>query len=315
MSAPSPYADLLARIPVREGQVAVLGSTTRYWVYGPDDAPITVVIAHGYRGDHHGLEPVIAQLDGIRWIGPDLPGFGLSTPMTEAAHDVEGYGRWLATFMAELGLSEAVLVGHSFGSIVSSRAIADGARPRALVLINPIAVSGRQAPNRVGLAITENWYRLTGALPRRLGEWMLRHRIATHFVTNSLVKTKDRALKAWIHDQHDTYFNLFTDRELVIEAFHASLSTHVGEFAERIPMPTLLVAAELDDITPLNTVEAMRELMPDARLTVLPNVGHLIHYEAPAAAAAAIRAFLDELGPDTPEPDEPGSDGTGTARP
>lgn len=302
MSAPSPYADLVARIPVREERLSVLGSTTRYWVYGPDDAPVTVVIAHGYRGEHHGLEPVIAQLDGIRWIGPDLPGFGLSTPMTQSPHSIEGYGRWLTAFMAELGVSDAVLLGHSFGSIVSSRAIADGLRPRALVLVNPIAVSGRQAPNKLGLALTVNWYRLTGALPRRLGEWMLRHRIATHFVTNALVKTDDPALKAWIHDQHDTYFNLFASREFVIEAFHASMSTYVGEFAERIPTPTLLVAAELDDITPLDTIAAMSRRMPDARLAVLPGVGHLIHYEAPVQAAAAIREFIDALGsPDRPE--------------
>ncbi len=90
MTVPTPHAAALARIPVREGSVEVLGSTTKYWEYGPADAAHTVVIAHGYRGDHHGLEPVIALLPEVRFISPDLPGFGDSTPMTEAPHSIEG---------------------------------------------------------------------------------------------------------------------------------------------------------------------------------------------------------------------------------
>ena len=76
MAIYSPYAALLDRIPVERHEITVLGSTTRYWVYGPADAATTIVIAHGYRGEHHGFEPVIAQLPTIRWIGADMPGFG-----------------------------------------------------------------------------------------------------------------------------------------------------------------------------------------------------------------------------------------------
>ena len=69
----------------------MLGSATRYWVYGDPDAKHTIVISHGYRGEHHGLEPVIAQLPQYRFISPDLPGFGESTPMTEVAHSIDGF--------------------------------------------------------------------------------------------------------------------------------------------------------------------------------------------------------------------------------
>jgi pimeloyl-ACP methyl ester carboxylesterase len=91
MPALNPYAHLVAETPVREASVQVLGSTTRYWDYGPQDASVTIIAVHGFRGEHHGLEPVIAHLsatgagvEAIRVINPDLPGFGASTPMTEA---------------------------------------------------------------------------------------------------------------------------------------------------------------------------------------------------------------------------------------
>ena len=74
MTAPHPYADRLAQIPVTRREVAVLGGTTAYWVYGPEDAATTLVAVHGFRGEHHGLEPVVAHLDGIRVISPGPPG-------------------------------------------------------------------------------------------------------------------------------------------------------------------------------------------------------------------------------------------------
>src|ERR1700712_5570485 len=103
MATPSPYAEALARIPVEAKKIDLLGGTTHYWIYGPPDAKTTIVIAHGYRGEHHGLEPVIAQLPDIRWIGPDMPGFGDSTPMTEAPHSIPGYARWLTEFVEGIG--------------------------------------------------------------------------------------------------------------------------------------------------------------------------------------------------------------------
>ena len=42
----------------------------------------------------------------------------------------------------------------------------------------------------------------------------------------------------------------------------------------------------------LHTMQAARAECPDAQLVVLPDVGHLAHYEAPAAVAARIVEYL-----------------------
>jgi len=294
----SPYSEKLSRLPVTAHQIDVLGSTTHYWVYGPTDATRTIVIAHGYRGEHHGLEPVIAQLPEVRWIGADMPGFGLSTPLTDAPHSIEGYARWLTSFIDALGLNgSALILGHSFGSIIAARAISSGARPPAVILINPIAISGLDGPKRMATLATVGFYRFAGRVPSAIGNWLLRHWVVTQFVSSTLAKTGDRQLRRWIHHEHHTYFSSFASRDLVVEAFEASISTHVGEFALQIPMPALLVAAELDDITPIQAVRDLAEEMPDATLTELKDVGHLIHYEVPALAADAIRTFLATLRP------------------
>ena len=300
MALESPYASLLSAIPTERREVDVLGSTTRYWVYGPADARLTVVVVHGYRGEHHGIEPVIAQLPGIRFIGPDLPGFGESTPLVDVPHSIEGYAAWLGGFVRALGLGHPpVVLGHSFGSIVASRAIAvDGLRTPALILLNPIAVSGLSGPKKVLTKATVAYYELASRLPERVGSALLDNRLIVRLMSVSLAKTKDRVLRAWIHDEHQRFFSRFASRDSVVEGFRASTSTDVGAFAAGIDVPTLLIAGRLDDITPVVAQYDLEAAMPDATLIVIDDVGHLIHYERPQLAAAEIRAFLDRVLPE-----------------
>jgi pimeloyl-ACP methyl ester carboxylesterase len=303
MSASSPFAQKLSAIPVVRHEIDVLGSRTAYWIYGDEDARDTVVISHGYRGEHHGLEPVIAQLPGVRFISPDLPGFGESTPMTDAPHSIDGYARWLSAFVDKLGLTgDAIILGHSFGTITSTAALAGGLQTPALILINPISVPGMDGPRPFATRITVWYYKLAGLLPERIGLALLRSPVIVQFMSVSLVKTRDRALRKWIHREHHTYFSRFSDRDTVVEAFTASISHNVSDFAADVSVPTLLVAAELDDITPVAAHRPVADAIGDARLVILPDVGHLIHYEKPAEAAAAIRDFLDELNITPPEP-------------
>jgi pimeloyl-ACP methyl ester carboxylesterase len=296
VTVPAPHADALARITVQRREAEVLGSISRYWEYGPPDARHTILIAHGYRGDHHGLEPVIALLPEVRFVSPDLPGFGESTPMTEAPHSIAGYTRWLERFAADLGLGEAVLLGHSFGSMVTTSAIADGLRPRALILINPISTDPHRGGGAVMNALTRAYYRAARRLPERLGRALLGNWAIVQIMSVTLAKTRDRDLRRWIHEEHHRYFNGFSDPATVAEAFDASLSTDVTRFADALTMPVLVIAGADDEIAPAPGQYAFADRLPDAELVMLEGVGHLVHYEQPAAAATAIRRFLGSLG-------------------
>ncbi|WP_309068623.1 alpha/beta fold hydrolase, partial [Microbacterium sp.] len=125
MPVASPYSAQLSEIPVVRRDVDVLGGRTAYWTYGPDDAAVTIVAVHGFRGEHHGLEPVVAHLPGVRVIMPDLPGFGETAPLPERRHDIDAYADWLDAFHAAVA-PDSVVLGHSFGSIVASAAVARG---------------------------------------------------------------------------------------------------------------------------------------------------------------------------------------------
>ncbi|WP_309066483.1 alpha/beta fold hydrolase [Microbacterium sp.] len=293
MPAASPYSARLAGIPVERHDVEVAGGTTAYWVYGPPagEAEATIVAVHGFRGEHHGLEPVVAYLPGIRVISPDLPGFGETPPLPGRQHDLSAYAGWLAEF-ARAVAPGAVVLGHSFGSIVAAAAVAGGLSTPRLILINPIGAPALEGPKGILTRLAVLYYRLGALLPERLGTALLRNPLIVRVMSIAMAKTRDPKLRRFIHDQHDTYFSRFADREVLREAFVTSVSHDVRAFAGVIDVETLLIAAQKDDITPIEAERRLARMFPNAELVEIADVGHLIHYETPAEAAGAIRRFL-----------------------
>lgn len=295
MIVPSPYADLLSLMGARAHTLAVLGSDTRYWEYGDPDSATTVVLVHGFRGDHHGLEAVVAQLQGLRVISPDLPGFGESAAFPALPHTIDSYAAWLGEFLRRTAPpGRLVVLGHSFGSIIVAAAAATpaGLPAHDLVLVNPIAAPALSGPRGILTRLAVFYYWLAARLPERAGFALLRNRVIVRVMSITMVKTPSRRRRRWIHNQHDRYFSAFADRTVVLEAFTASVGHDVSEYADRINTRTLLIAAEKDDITPVAAQVRLQSRFPHARLVVLPGVGHLIHYEVPEDAARELRAFL-----------------------
>ncbi|MEN0024232.1 MAG: alpha/beta hydrolase [Microbacterium sp.] len=291
MTVPSPYADRLSRLPVERHDVEVRGAATAYWVYGPADAEVTVIAVHGFRGEHHGLESVLAFLPEARVVAPDLPGFGESAPVPGKTYDLDEYVAWLSDFAAQVAPG-AVILGHSFGSIVTSAAVASGLSTPKLILINPIGAPALEGPKGVMTRLAVLYYGLGAKLPERLGTALLRNGLIVRIMSIAMAKTSDPALRRFIHDQHDTYFSRFADRDVLRDAFVASVSHDVSQFASSIDVPTLLIAAQRDDITPIEVERELALRFADAELVEIAHVGHLIHYETPAEAAGAIRRFL-----------------------
>jgi pimeloyl-ACP methyl ester carboxylesterase len=291
----------------RAEELVVAGAPARFWVY-PADTPAgsgpggqgrpTIIVVHGFRGDHHGLEQIAGRLGAAgsyRVVAPDLPGFGASPPFPGRPHDLDGYTDWLIAFVeAVADDGPVIMIGHSFGSIVVASALARGLVAQRTVLINPIGAPALSGPRGILSRLAVGYYRLGAALPRRIGLPLLRSRGITRLLSEVMAKTDDRELRRWIHDQHRRYFGAFADRHVVLESFRASVSNDVSQFGSLIDIPVLMIAGEFDDITQVDQQRRLAATLPRADLLVIDGVGHLIHYEAPSRAAAAILAFVDQ---------------------
>lgn len=270
---------------------------TKAWRYGAEVGP-TLVLVHGFRGDHHGLEGIAASLarsaPELRVIVPDLPGFGGSPAAEDRAHSLDFFGRWLNEFVSadEIAGQGFAILGHSFGSLVVANALSQGLSPSKVVLINPIASPALKGPQALMTALAILYYKAAAALPERPSRLLLGNPFIVRVMSEFMAKTPDRELRSWIHDQHDRYFSDFSDSESLLAAFRASVSHTVTEYAGSFREPTLMIVGDRDDLTPLKAQLALQRRIESCTMKIAPGVGHLVHYEAVELAVAEILAFL-----------------------
>ncbi|MDU6365513.1 MAG: alpha/beta hydrolase [Rothia mucilaginosa] len=301
---------------IGDGAQAVM---TRYWQYGKGmndgtfpEGSYPVLLVHGFRGDHHGLEIIanylLKLIPNVSIISPDLPGFGRSADLPESApgeDSIDAYVAWLQDFVERtnpLGLPLHV-VGHSFGSIVTSAfAAAHPASLALLSLINPISEPALEGSQRVASRLASLYYRAGAALPEKIGYPLLRSQLITRASSEVMMRTKDRAMRRFINGQHAAYFGSFGSRRGVLSAYEASITHTAAEYAAAIRVPVQMLVAEDDDLGTPETARAMyatltsRDLPATStgareRLDMIPEVGHLIHYETPHLAAELIADF------------------------
>jgi pimeloyl-ACP methyl ester carboxylesterase len=95
--------------------------------------------------------------------------------------------------------------------------------------------------------------------------------------------------------------------EPMADALRRVQATHPAGFdyrprAGRIAAPTLVIHGGADTTVPLPASEAWTRAIPDARLLVLPDVGHFPHVEAPSEFFGAVDTFLDGRWPPEARP-------------
>jgi pimeloyl-ACP methyl ester carboxylesterase len=126
------------------GETTVDGLPVSYSIGG--EGP-TVLLLHGWGLGHHAYRPALLQLvaAGYHVVAPALPGFGGTSDLGED-RSFAGYSAWVQRFALTLGLTDAIVVGHSFGGGVAIRLGVDDPKLAArLVLCNSVGGAWRRA--------------------------------------------------------------------------------------------------------------------------------------------------------------------------
>ena len=239
-----------------------------------------IVFLHYWGGSSRTWHHVTARLaPSCRTIAIDHRGWGRSDA-PPAGYALADLAADALAVIGQLGLDRFVIVGHSMGGKVAQ-----------------LMAAGRPA-GLDGLVLVAPAPPTPLALPP-----VARDMMATAYASrHSVEHTIDQVLTATPLAP--------ADRELVIEdslrgAPQAKLAWPTATSREdisglvgQIAVPTLVVCGAGDRVDSPAIIEA--ELMPripHARLTVLPEIGHLVPLEAPAALAAAIAEFVNGLKP------------------
>lgn len=258
------------------GAVDVAGRSIAYRRAG-DGPPL--LLLHGGWSDSRAwrlqLESLADEFDVVAW---DAPGCGGSDD-PPVDFGLSGYADAVAGLVAALGLARPHLLGLSFGGGVALDVYHRHPEvPRSLVLASAYAGWAGSLPSDVVAA------RLAAVLrevERPPEEWVGSY-LPGFFAGPVSQATLDEMVAIMCASRR-------TGVEPMIRAFAAA---DLRDVLGRITVPTLVLAGELDERSPLNVAEDLHARAPGSELVVLPGVGHVSNIEAPASFDAEVRRFL-----------------------
>ena len=253
------------RIPHEEN-----GGSLSYLEAGDGSAPVLLI--HGnFAGKLWWSELLAEPLPGTRLIAPDLPGFGKSRRNGTFRPSIPLYAQSLGRFLDEIGVEQALLLGHSFGGAVATElAISDPERFPALFLLAPAPHTGLYAPEYLYPFLESYRYDRRGlraALRQNLGT-----RIPPYF--EDLV---DEA--ASMHPAN------FSGNVRLLSSWNA------GSRLRRYGNPVLVASGEYDNLVTTRSAEASARAFPMGAYANLGSVGHSPQIEAPNM----VRDLLSQL--------------------
>jgi pimeloyl-ACP methyl ester carboxylesterase len=268
-------------------EVALDHGTVRYQDVGSGPA---VVFVHGALVDGRLWEPVVARLDGLRRVVPDLPLGSHRVPLRgDADLSPTGLARLIADFVEALGLEDVTLVGNDTGGALCQFVVTrhperigrlvltdcdafDNFPPamfRYLVLLSRARLlTAAMQPLRLPALrrLPFAYGRLTArALPDELIEWWVRP-----FLTIGGVRRDARRALAGV------------DPDLLLDN-----SAHLREFAR----PVLIAWSPDDPFFPLDHGRRLAAIFPDARLVEVPGSRAFMSQDQPERLAELISAF------------------------
>jgi pimeloyl-ACP methyl ester carboxylesterase len=250
------------------GPIEVGGLRTLCRVQG--EGPPAVLL-HGWGAEGASLQPLVAHLARrYRTITPDLPGFG-GTALPPTDWGVDDYADWTAQLLAKLGVARALFLGHSNGGRISIVLAATRTElVDRLVLVDSAGLRPQRTSKQRAAAPVSKLGRAASGLPL-VGPLADRLRGRWH-----------RALGA------EDYANAGPLRGTFVKIVNRDLR----DLLPRVQAPTLLLWGEDDAATPASDGATMAQLIPDARLVVLPGAGHYSYLDRPTETTAALDEFL-----------------------
>ncbi|MGW0906133.1 alpha/beta fold hydrolase [Streptomyces sp. NPDC002853] len=253
-------------------------------VTGPADGP-AVVLAHGFGCDQNMWRLAVPALaERHRVVLFDYVGSGgsdLSAWSQERYASLDGYAQDVVDVCAELGLEQAVFVGHSVSAMVG-------------------VLAARMAPERIGSLV------MVAPSPRYIDDDGYRGGFTAEDI-DELLASLDSNYLGWSSamapvimgnperpELGEELTNSFcaTDPDIARVFARTTFLSDSREDLKSVTVPTLVLECSQDVIAPREVGAYVHAAIPSSRLVTLDATGHCPQLSAPEATNEAILEFL-----------------------
>jgi len=69
----------------------------------------------------------------------------------------------------------------------------------------------------------------------------------------------------------------------------------MNEFLSEVKVPALVIGGEADELIPAQKSKEMIASLPNGRLVIVPDGGHMVMWEAPQIVAKALSDLVQEI--------------------
>jgi len=283
--------------PARGRMIEVAGATLNVVDIGPRDAPgPPVVMIHGASSNLEVIRQPLGErlARNHRVILIDRPGQGWSTRARQEDSTPAIQGRMIDEALEKLGVGPAILVVHSWSGALGARMALDHPRRVAgLVMLAPVAYPWRGGvgwyTKLVAIPVIGPLLAYTITLP--LGYFLAgpgaRGVFLPQVMPDGFVGNTATAL-------------VLRPREFLANARDVvTLRAAVEEQAPRyvdIRVPAVVISGEVDKTVTTNIhSRPFAKAVPNAKLIVLPDVGHMVQNAAPELVISEIETMIGEI--------------------
>jgi pimeloyl-ACP methyl ester carboxylesterase len=306
-SAQSPVASggnaALAPDPVFEGlryqfptKKLTLASGTSLAYTDEGKGPETIIFIHGLGSYLPAWDKNIEELRRhYRCIAIDLPGYGKSDK-AGIAPGMAYYAQTVLELMDRLKLKQAVLVGHSMGGqIAITAALQAPERVKRLILAAPAGLETFTEEQKQLFRMTVTPQSVQATTPEQVAANM---KVNFHHMPADAQHMIDDRLQM----MQSTQFEAYT--KAVAGSVAAMVNEPVYDKLPQLQVPTLILFGQQDALIPNRyfnptltsqaVAETGRNRIRNSQLVMLPEAGHFLQYEEPAAFNKAVHDFLQQ---------------------
>lgn len=259
-------------------------ATTYINVGSPGPAP-PFLLLHGFDSSLLEFRRLVPQLAPQRqtW-ALDLLGFGFSDRSVSLAHDPGAIKLHLHGFWQQLIDRPIVLVGASMGGAAAiDFALTYPACVAGLVLIDSAGFAAGPAMGKLMFPPLDSWATAFLRHPA------VRRQISRSAYYNPALVTPDAELCAALHLQCPGW------KEALIAFTKSGGYNFLAPKIGQLTCPTLIVWGDSDRILGIKDAERFAATIAFSQLRWIPQAGHVPHLEKPAATAAAMVEFCQQL--------------------